>query len=325
MAGKFVPGSTKPLIVLQKLTEVRFLCQRYFLQTRKLASTNDDTVAMNPASVFHLIRKKSLRPLLDALYPPQCYVCARGLALHGLCSSCRLPPISADLGRRCERCYLPLDSDSGGSSQLSSCCTLCLQAPLLPQRLRFAWWYERQVREFMRCLKYRQHARLLPLLSSSIANALGELYPGERWDVVIAIPPSFRSRYSRLFSVPFALASAITKHPHHRNTPLALNGLRFRRPHRAQVGLSPQQRLSNMRHAFAARAKLVHEKHVLLVEDVLTTGATVSAATEALFDAGAAHVDVICVACSRQWEESRRKQILKRSISGRTINVALPD
>jgi predicted amidophosphoribosyltransferase len=62
------------------------------------------------------------------------------------------------------------------------------------------------------------------------------------------------------------------------------------------VGLGPVERQENVRGAFAAEAQMVRDHHVLLVDDVLTTGATLTAAAEALLAAGAAGVSAYCLA-----------------------------
>ena len=81
--------------------------------------------------------------------------------------------------------------------------------------------------------------------------------------------------------------------------PFAPMGLRRIRSTRSQVGLGPQERLANVRGAFLVppeRADDIRGRRVLLVDDVFTTGATVSAAARALKRAGAAEVDVLVFA-----------------------------
>ena len=158
------------------------------------------------------------------------------------------------------------------------------------------------MREAIHALKYnRLHpaARILgPMLAQAIAKLAGEA-PAE----MLVVPvPLHRSKYAqRGFNQARALAEEALRelretHPAWQLT-LAPSTLLRLRPTDSQAGLTPRQRRLNVRGAFSvADAGRVTAKHVLLVDDILTTGATARAAAQALARAGAASVWVATLA-----------------------------
>ena len=162
--------------------------------------------------------------------------------------------------------------------------------------------YEGGMREAIHALKYnRLHpaARILgPMLAQAIAKLAGEA-PAE----MLVVPvPLHRSKYAqRGFNQARALAEEALRalremHPSWQ-LKLAPSTLLRLRPTDSQAGLTPRQRRLNVRGAFSvADAGRVTAKHVLLVDDILTTGATARAAAQALARAGAASVWVATLA-----------------------------
>jgi ComF family protein len=103
----------------------------------------------------------------------------------------------------------------------------------------------------------------------------------------------WRKRWDRGFNQAELLAEHVARHL---GLTLSKN-LRRSRHTRAQAGLSETERRTNLKDAFAIRNPAhITGKRILLVDDVLTTGATLRAATEALKSAGAAHVSVLTLA-----------------------------
>ena len=115
----------------------------------------------------------------------------------------------------------------------------------------------------------------------------------EQVDVIIPIPLAPERMRERGYNPAAQLAQRLGKQacqPHTllrvRNTP-------------AQSGLTRKQRLRNLRHAFmvpAAQRHHIEDKTVLLIDDVMTTGATFATASHCLLEAGAAHIHVLCMA-----------------------------
>lgn len=162
------------------------------------------------------------------------------------------------------------------------------------------------MKEAIHALKYDcLHAAARPLgrmLAAAIARLADEA-PGE----LLVVPiPLHRSKYAqRGFNqarslAREALAALHTTHPQWRLT-LASRTLMRLRATESQAGLTPRQRRLNLRGAFSVSDQsAVTMKHVLLIDDILTTGATARAAARALAQAGAASVWVATLARARR-------------------------
>jgi len=115
-------------------------------------------------------------------------------------------------------------------------------------------------------------------------------------DLLVPVPLTRRRRLSRRFNQSALLAHEVARPTRIEVEPLAL--LRVR-PTKPQVGLSRQQRRDNVANAFAVapgRKDAVSGKNIVLVDDVITTGAAAEACARALKRAGAARVDVLALA-----------------------------
>jgi ComF family protein len=121
----------------------------------------------------------------------------------------------------------------------------------------------------------------------------GALPRQERFDLLIPMPLHWRRRWKRGFNQSELLARRVAQSV---RVPLS-SALQRRRATRPQAGLTNAQRRQNLAGAFQVRKhSSVEDKHVLLIDDVLTTGATVNAAAAALKRAGARRVTVLTLA-----------------------------
>jgi ComF family protein len=112
-------------------------------------------------------------------------------------------------------------------------------------------------------------------------------------DLVIPIPLHPEREKERGYNQAALLSRGICRQLELESDEAALRRIRHTRP---QVGLDRAQRRENVRGAFAAKKARVSGKHLLLVDDVCTTGATLGAAAEALLDRGANSVSGYCIA-----------------------------
>jgi ComF family protein len=143
-------------------------------------------------------------------------------------------------------------------------------------------------------LKYQDRTDLAPTMGRWMARAGRELL-GEA-DVLVPVPLHWRRGWSRRFNQSGALARVIERQT---GVKLASEALRRVRPTEQQVGLSRTQRASNVQGAFGVapdRKADIAGRRVVLIDDVLTSGATVDACARALLRAGAAEVDVLVFA-----------------------------
>lgn len=160
--------------------------------------------------------------------------------------------------------------------------------------------YEGALKTLIKTAKYKPSSALMRLLASEF----GMLFRGTEavWDTIVPIPPSFQTYRQRLFHQTFILAKAAQK-----NIPYQIpihESIRSVRSSRQQASLRLNQRIENVQNLFTARLP-PGARHILLIDDVVTTGATSAAAARALLDAGAESVDLYCLARSRNWERFR--------------------
>jgi ComF family protein len=162
--------------------------------------------------------------------------------------------------------------------------------------------YQGRMREAIHALKYdRLHpavAGLGRMLASAIAQLAAEA-PAEMLVIPVPLHPSKHAQrgFNQSRSLTTAALGFLRKsHPQWQLT-LASSTLLRQRATESQAGLNPHQRRQNVRGAFlVSDPARVSEQHVLIVDDILTTGATARAAARALVDAGAASVWVATLA-----------------------------
>ena len=161
-------------------------------------------------------------------------------------------------------------------------------------RARAAVRYDDVARTLVHALKYQDRTDLAPAMGRWMARAGAELLADA--DMLIPVPLHWRRGFGRRYNQSALLARAIA-----RQSGVALKGelLCRVRATEQQVGLSRTQRASNVQGAFQVsvdRRGDVAGRRVVLVDDVLTSGATVDACARALLRAKAAHVDVLVFA-----------------------------
>jgi ComF family protein len=175
-------------------------------------------------------------------------------------------------------------------------CGGCRTHPPAFDGLLAAFAYAPPFDSVIRGLKFRR----LEYLGEALAGELFRRFEGAlgAHDLVVAVPLHWRRRLSRGFNQAEAIARPLAIHA----GIATARALRRSRATVSQAGLPREERLRNPRRAFFAAADSVREARVLLVDDVVTTGATVNAAAIALKEAGAASVTVL--AAARTLEEA---------------------
>lgn len=226
----------------------------------------------------------------NLVVPPVCIACRAALSEHhALCADCwrDVAFIRAPL---CERMGLPLPFDTGGPS-LSA---LALAEPPDYDRARAATHFSGTARRLVHGFKYSDRQELRVLLGAWLLAAGQELLGDAH--VIMPVPMSRRRLFWRTFNQAAILAHEVGRRS---GLKVSVSTLRRRRATQPQVGLTRAQRRDNMEGAFGiARHKWgrVEGQNVLLIDDVITTGATVNACARMLRRAGAARVDVLAVA-----------------------------
>jgi len=235
----------------------------------------------------------------EVLFPRECLVCTRPLRGSSLCFRCR-PPAPILTVARCSRCFSPTPIAPGSHE-----CSTCSTYPPPADRIRFLWDYSGTVRDLIRSMKYRPSVYLTRVAARLMTEALPLLFEEPTWDLVIPIPSSPQSLKKRAFHPCHEMARIIE-----RSTPVgrvshALYHSRSRTP---QARRSHAERMQGLPSLFTVRSeRVVTDKRVLLIEDVITTGATIGAACHALRNAGATHIDVLALSQARVWTRFRAR------------------
>jgi ComF family protein len=226
---------------------------------------------------------------VDVALPQLCAACREPVGGEGLCAAC-WSKLSFIAPPYCERLGIPFPFDPGPG-------VLSMEAiadPPAYRRARAAVRYDDVARKLVHAFKYGDRLDLAPTMGRWMANAARPLLA--ETDTIVPVPLHWRRQWARRFNQSALLSEIIAKAS---GVAVAHAVLRRVKATPQQVGLSQAERAQNVQGAFrvlpAARAE-VAGRRLLLVDDVLTSGATVDACSRALLRAGAADVDVLVFA-----------------------------
>ncbi|MGV8985759.1 MAG: double zinc ribbon domain-containing protein [Cypionkella sp.] len=232
-----------------------------------------------------------MQALLHLIYPPQCLTCGvRVTSDFGLCGDCwRDTPFIS--GLVCQHCGVPLP---GEDAQANVLCDDCLTAARPWTAGRAALLYRDNARKLVLALKHGDRLDLgRPAASWMLKIAEPMLMPNL---LVAPIPLHWMRLVKRRYNQAAVLSSHIARMAKLEHCP---DLLQRRRNTGSQDGLTRDGRFANMSAALTLhpkRARRIEGRHVLLVDDVMTSGATLAAGAEACIAAGAIGVSVLVMA-----------------------------
>ena len=233
------------------------------------------------------------RSLLDLICPPHCVVCGVPLEVDdniSLCDSCRLKITTAD-GGFCVRCggrKFQRFAETGD-------CRRCMTTPFRFRKVIALGEYEHGLRMTILRMKTDRSGFLATAIAAWLVESRRKLLDETAADVVVPMPMHRLRRWQRGVNNPDLLAAEIARRL---DRPVLRNAVLRTRRTGLQFQLSRLGRTKNVSGAFAVvprRQRLLKGKNILLIDDILTTGATCNEVARLLYDVGAKSVTV-CVA-----------------------------
>ena len=233
--------------------------------------------------------RDALSPVIDLVYPPRCPLCGAGLAAQsGLCAAC-WSELAIPGEPCCATCQRPFDE----SIATGTICAPCLAEPPRHDGIAAATLYTEPSRKLVLSFKHGRRIALAGLLARQIAARLPAL-EGE-W-LAVPVPLHRRRLWQRGFNQSALLAGELCKLT---DANLVVDALVRSKPTPTLGGLGRKARSRALSGAIAAnprRAGRLKGARVMLVDDVMTRGATSAACVAALKRAGAAKVVIACFA-----------------------------
>ncbi|HEX4489393.1 MAG TPA: ComF family protein [Terriglobales bacterium] len=235
--------------------------------------------------------------LFATLFPADCRLCGAPLIKISrlpVCQDClaAMQPIDGGL---CSTCGERLISPYAFGQEEEPLCGLCRRlAPPFAKAVAYGS-YDGGLRELIHLLKYEQVRPAAAVLGRMLHEAMEglELAAGT---IVVPVPLHSKKRRQRGFNQVDLIVQAAMRHES-RSISVGLDVLERQRETQSQIGLTSHQRRENMRGAFAlVRPEKISGREVLLVDDVYTTGTTLSECAKVLKRAGASKVWVATVA-----------------------------
>jgi ComF family protein len=234
--------------------------------------------------------KQILQVAINSIYPPSCAGCGRQTAKPGaLCGLC-WNSVKFIEKPYCEIYGTPFSTELG-DGMISA---RAIADPPPYARSRAAVAYQGLALRFVHGLKFQDRQDNAFWMAAWMARAAPELLIDA--DVIVPVPLHWQRMVSRRFNQSALLAQKLALAVHKPFAPLALTRTK---PTITQRGLTARERDANVKRAFVVKdnhAIDVQGRRVLLIDDVITTGSTVAAATKALLKAGASNVDVLAFA-----------------------------
>lgn len=237
-----------------------------------------------------------LRALCDFILPPRCVACeasTSGASDPWVCAGCWTavefvrPPV-------CAHCGAPFAAPVEGIRSTTHRCGTCLLRPPPYERARAVGLYEGALREVIHAMKYRPVFGLVQPLAELLSGQFAVHWGGRMPDALIPVPLHRLRLRQREFDQALALANGLGQAV---GIPVWGETLARHVPTRSQIGLSAIERRRNIRGAFRVRPeRSCKDRHLLLIDDVYTTGATAQECARVLRRAGAARIDVYTVA-----------------------------
>lgn len=241
------------------------------------------------------MHKQRLQPLynsgsrlLNLLLPARCLHCGTSVdEVNTVCSACwqQMHFLSAPF---CDTCSQPFDFTMPEGSE----CAACAQTPPQFDKARSVLVYNEHSRKLISEFKYSDRIHASKAYGKWMARAGKDILKDA--DVIIPVPLHSKRLKKRLYNQAALLAQVIAKEANITYNPIVLQRIKHRPP---QAGLNKAERQKNIKGVFALKPNhTLKGKHVVLVDDVMTTAATINECCRILKEAGVASVSALTLA-----------------------------
>ncbi len=232
---------------------------------------------------------ESFAPLIDLVYPPRCPACGDAIAQQlGLCAAC-WDQLVIPADPACALCQRPFRD---GVLQTGAICAPCMASPPVHDGIAAGTLYNDTSRKLILAFKHGRRIALAPMLARLIAARL----PVEGDRLIVPVPLHRWRLWRRGYNQAALLGRELAKLGHGR---ILVDGLRRTKATPSLGGMGAKARaraLSGAISVSSSKALEISGRHIVLVDDVLTSGATSGACVRALKKAGAAQVTIACFA-----------------------------
>lgn len=255
--------------------------------------------------IFHAARpfqQKLGRACLDVVLPPTCEMCGAAVETpHGFCVECfsRARPIGRPF---CERCSVPLAARAFAGNDGG--CVSCREVAPAWSRTRAAFVYDDWSRQLILPLKYADRTDNARILAREMWRAGQDMIRDAAF--LVPVPIHRKKIWQRRYNQAALMSKFLMRMSGVPSLPMALQRIRATQ---ALARLGSRERVLEMRGSIVVRPQYyahLRGNPVVVIDDVLTTGATVSACTQALLDAGVSRVDLLVAARAGNMEEDRQ-------------------
>ena len=234
--------------------------------------------------------KEILQKIIEIFLPPRCIKCGAILAQDGLCAECynELNFISAPY---CHKCGHPFEAQNTGKKML---CATCSKKKKTPFRYnRSALCYDEASKNLILALKFMDKTENAKVLAKWL-NIAGKDIWQEGVDILVPIPLHYTRLVKRKYNQSALLAKELSKLCH---VPVDYTSVIKHKATKPQVAFSGKERIQNVKGVFSVKHQdKIKGKRVVLIDDVMTTGSTLTECALAINAAGVKSVDTLTVA-----------------------------
>jgi ComF family protein len=234
--------------------------------------------------------KTGLSFLLDVVLPPRCPVTGELVGVQGTLHPSFWTTLNFIHAPMCDCCGSPFAHEATENML----CAHCLQQPPLYHKMRCVWRYDDASAALILKFKHADALHLTPLLGGFLTRSGAEILHDA--DLILPVPLHRWRLLKRKYNQAGLLAKFVSKES---DIPYASHLLRRGRATESQGSKTRAERHENLRNAFHVLPKDTQHitgKRIVLIDDVYTSGATITECAKALLAHGAAQIDVLCLA-----------------------------